>query len=114
MTGSSFAYRYDVGTLYGRVYQIGVRADPSLNDIESFAAVLFYETADGDRTEIARIDDTSHEHGEGDIHLDKLYREHGADRKDHGIDVAGPFEADHYLSERWETFAQQYETTHNK
>lgn len=100
--------------MYGRVYQIGVRADPSLNDIDSFAAVLFYEREDGNRTQIARIDDTEHDDGEGDIHIDRLYREKEAERKDHGIDVTDPFEADNYLSERWERFAQQYEANHGK
>ena len=111
---TSFDYSYEVGSLYGRAYQIGVRADPDLNDIHSFAAVLFYETGSGERTEIARIDDSEHENAAQAVHIDRLYREPAARTKEYDIDVSEPFEADAYLSRRWERFAQQYETNYNE
>jgi hypothetical protein len=38
-----FDYVYEVGSWRERSYWIGVRADPALHDVRSFAVVLFFE-----------------------------------------------------------------------
>jgi hypothetical protein len=110
MTQSEFAYSYEVGQYRTRVFQIGVRADPNLNTVESFAAVLFYERANGERIEIAKIDDS--EHDEGSIHIDQYYREEGAERKDFDIDVSTVYEADDHLADNWRRYVRLYLENH--
>lgn len=107
-----FDYTYDTGRYRHRTYQIGVRADPTLNNVESFAAVLFYEQADGKRIEIAKIDNA--EHDEGKIHFDRYYREDGAGQKDFDIDIESVFEADDRLEDNWLRYARLYEENHTK
>lgn len=114
MTKCSFEYSYTVGKLYDRRYQIGVRADQNLNKVTSFAVVLFYSQPNGERVQIARIDDTSHEDETHAIHIDRLYREADAPRKDFDIEVDTVFEADKYLSDHWRQFAQQFKDAHNR
>lgn len=107
---SEFEYTYDTGKYRNRRYQIGVRADPTLNNVESFAVVLFYERADGERVEVAKIDDAEHE--EGEIHFDRYYRAEGAERKDFEINVESVFEAEDRLEDRWLRYARLYEENH--
>lgn len=92
--------------------QIGVRADPTLNDVKSFAAVLFYEQVDGERVEIAKIDNA--EHDEGTIHFDRYYRAEGAKRKDFDVDVDSVFEAEDHLEENWQRYARLYYENHSE
>ena len=40
---STFTYYHNVGTYRSREFQIGVRVEPNLDVVESFAVVLFYE-----------------------------------------------------------------------
>lgn len=107
-----FDYIYDAGVYRNRTYQIGVRADPTLNNVESFAVVLFYEQADGKRIEIAKIDNAEHE--EGTIHFDRYYREEGAPRKDFDMDIESVFGAEDYLGDNWQRYARLYEENHGK
>lgn len=46
-----FDYMYEVGSLRGTVFHVGVRADPSVDDVDSFAAVLFFELSNGSLVE---------------------------------------------------------------
>lgn len=110
MPQSEFAYSYEVGQYRTHVYQIGVRADPSLNTVESFAAVLFFERADGDRVEIAKIDNS--EHAQGAIHIDRYYREPDAQTKDFDIDVSTVYEADDHLAANWRRYVRHYLENH--
>ena len=105
MTG--FDYVYEIGSWRGRSYRIGVRADPTLDDVQSFAVVLFFERADGSRVEVAKIDDV--EHDEGAVHFDRYYRAEGAERKDFDVDVASVFEAESLLAGNWRRYARIYE-----
>ena len=107
-----FSYTYDTGKYRNRTYQIGVRAEPTLNDVASFAVVLFYEQADSTRVEIAKIDNA--EHDEGTIHFDRYYRSEGAERKDFDIGIKSVFEADDYLEENWRRYARLYEENHGE
>lgn len=106
----TFTYSYEIARYRHRNYQIGVRAEPSLEDTESFAVVLFYRREDGVVVEVAKIDNA--EHREGTIHIDRHYREEDAKRKDFDIDVSNWMEAEDYLSERWKQFADRYEENH--
>lgn len=105
-----FEYTYDTGEYRNRTYQIGVRADPTLNEVESFAVVLFYERSDGERVEIAKIDNAEHEGGT--IHFDRYYRAEGAKRKDFSIDIESVFEAEDRLGDNWLRYARLYQENH--
>lgn len=107
---TDFTYRYGPGVYNGREYHIGVRTDPSLFQPRSFAVVLFYERPDGTTVEVAKIDNSSH--AEGDIHVDRYYRERGAPRKDFDVDISTLPEAERYLRENWRRFAILYDRTH--
>lgn len=109
MTGQ-FDYLHEAGTLRGVVFHIGVRADPTLNDVSSFAAVLFFRKSDGTDIEVAKIDNT--EHREGKIHIDRYYREEGADEKDFTVDIDEAWDADKYLEDNWQHFARTYLDNH--
>ncbi|ELZ45593.1 hypothetical protein C465_13705, partial [Halorubrum distributum JCM 9100] len=84
------------------MFQIGARADPSTNNPESFAAILFFELADGSRIEVAKVDNA--EHDEGEIHLDRFYRETGADIKDFQVPISNLWEAEDHLNEHARTY----------
>lgn len=112
MAQSEFTYIYEQGRLRGTVFQIGARLTPSANNIESFAVILFFELTDGTRVEVAKIDDS--EHDDGDIHIDRYYREADADVKDFDVDVNDAWEAEDYLREHWKHFARTFLETHGK
>lgn len=80
----TFTYWHELGRYRERTYYLGIRADPSLNDVQSFAVVLYYERPEGGSVEVAKIDNSSHD--EGDIHVDRYYRELSAPRKDFDAD----------------------------
>ncbi|MHC3439572.1 DUF7718 family protein [Natrialbaceae archaeon A-gly3] len=109
---SEFTYVYDQGRIGDTVFHIGARHTPSTTNVESFAVILFFELADGTRVEVAKIDDAEHE--EGDIHIDRYYREVGTDDKDFDIDVNDCWEAEDLLKENWNHFAQTYLRNHGK
>lgn len=112
MSESRFTYVYDQGKLRDTVFQIGARHTPSTNDVESFAVILFFERADGTRVEVAKVDNA--EHDEGTIHVDRYYRERGADYKDFDVEIADCWEAEEYLTENWEHFARTYLRNHGR
>lgn len=106
MNDSDFTYVYEIGRLRDTVFSIAARHTPSTNRVESFAVVLFFELAGGTRVEVAKVDDAEHE--EGTIHVDRYYREPGADEKDFDTDIDGPWDAENYLKANWEHFARTY------
>lgn len=110
MNRSEFTYLYEVDATVPVTLQIGVRADPSLDETESFAAVLYFQQADGTQVEVAKIDNAEHE--EGTVHIDRYYREVGAEIKDFSVDIDGWKEADKYLNENAEHYAQTYLRNH--
>lgn len=115
MAQSTFTYTYSPGTPRGTKYEIGVRHDPHIDDVESFAAVLFFSLRDGRRVEVAKVDDS--EHGEvADVHVDCYYREEGAEIKDFNpdADIGGWEDAEDYLVENWEAFANRYFRNHGE
>jgi len=111
MTGQ-FDYLHEAGTLRGVVFHIGVRADPTLNAVDSFAAILFFRNADGEDIEVAKIDNT--EHRDGTIHIDRYYREQGTDEMDFSVDADGVWDADKYLEDNWAHFARTYLDNHGE
>lgn len=115
MAQSKFSYTYGRGTLRGTKHEIGVRHDPDINNVESFAAILFFSLSDGRRVEIVKIDDSDHD-GVDDIHIDRYYREIGADIKDFDRDaeIHGWEGAEAYLNENWEWFANKYFENHGQ
>lgn len=109
---SDFDYLYTAGTHRGIEFQIGARADPSTNDIHSFAVILFFAQADGTRVEVAKVDNSEHE--EGTIHVDRYYREVGTDDKDFDVDIGGMWDADEYLEQNWRRFAKTFLENHGE
>jgi hypothetical protein len=107
---STFIYSHNVGTYRGYEFQIGVRAEPNLNVVESFAVVLFYEPFEEEYVEIAKIDNSEHE--EGAVHFDRYYRTESAETKDFGIEVDSVFEAEDILEENWRRYVRLYEENH--
>lgn len=116
MTQSAFTYTYGTGRLRGIKHEIGVRHDPDVNDVESFAAVLFFTMRDGRRVEIAKVDDSEHDDANADVHIDRYYREVGADVKDFDpdADIENWVDAEDYLRENWKWFARTYLQNHGE
>lgn len=109
---SEFEYAIEVGGFRDRNYQMGIRTDPDINAPmdpsrdASWAVILFFEKEDGERVEVARVDNTEHE--EGTIHVDRLYREKSAERKDFDVDIDSIDEAQDYLMADWRHYARQH------
>lgn len=61
---------------------------------------------------MAKVDDSPHD--EGDVHVDRYYRDLGAEVKDFDIDFDGWADADDYLTDNWQRFAQLYDEHHGK
>lgn len=97
-------YRVQVGEIRDRPYFVLVSARPSLNEIEEFAVVLFYEDPDAEeRVEVARIDDAH-----GYVHLDELYTgERGRSTFDGDV-----WDAQAYLEANWRRFARLHRENH--
>lgn len=112
MTQSKFTYLYSPGAHRSIELQIGARADPNPNNIESFAVVLFFELEDGTVVEVAKVDNS--EHRAGTIHVDRYYREVGTDIKDYDVEISSMWDADEYLQNNWQRFAQVYFDNHGK
>lgn len=109
---SKFTYVYDMGRVKNVKFQIGARHDPNPNNVVSFAVILFFELQDGTRIEVAKIDNI--EHSEGEIHLDRYYRERGAEIKDFEIEVEDCWEAEKYIVDNWKHFASTYLQNHGQ
>lgn len=112
MSQSDFTYVYDVGRIRDTVFQIAARHTPSSQNVESFAVILFFELSDGARIEVAKIDDSEHE--EGNIHIDRYYREIGADDKDFDVDIDDCWEAEDFLQGNWDHYGQTYLRNHGR
>lgn len=110
MTSYTFDYQYSPGSYRGRAYQIGVRVDPDLNHVESFAVLLFYESSSGEIIEIVKVDNAEHE--EGTVHVDRYYREQGTDYKDFDVDFETVYEAEDYVEVNFRQFARHYDENH--
>ena len=113
MSQSSFTYKYSTGERRGIKYEIGVRHDPSMNNVDSFAAILFFTLKDGTRVEVAKVDDSAHD-GENDIHVDRYYREVGTGVKDFDPDIDDWMEAEDHLIANWESFVDTYYQNHGE
>lgn len=111
MTQSEFTYSYQTDTLRGTVYNIGVRLDPDPSRVESFAVVLFFGLPDGTRVQVAKAENSSHE-GESDVHLDRYYRESGAEIKEFDTQFGTWHEAEDYLKKNWQRLANIYYQNH--
>lgn len=113
MQQSEFVYQYELTPeIRGTAHSIGVRTDPSINNVESFAVILFFQERDGTRVEVAKIDDSTHD--EGDIHIDRYYRECGAEVKKFDTSIGDYIEAEAYMKENWQRFARLYNKHHGK
>lgn len=110
MTNSDFTYVYDQDRIQDIPFFVGARHSPNTNNVESFAVILFFELSDGTRVEVAKVDDS--EHDEGTIHVDRYYREVGADVKDFDVDVSDCWEAENHLTENSQRMAQTYLRNH--
>lgn len=107
-----FTYHYEQGCVRGTVYHIGARLDPSPNDVEDFAIVLFFELPSGEVVRVAKVDNA--EHGEGRIHVHRNYREEGRDVRDFDVEISDWVEAEDYLRERAEHMVRTYISNHGK
>lgn len=98
--------RHPLGEFRGRTYYLQVRATPSFNEVQTFAATVFYRDPAEDRAvEIARID-TSH----GYVHFDRLYRR---DRPKDPVDV-DIWEATERLQTNWRRYARSHDRAHGR
>jgi hypothetical protein len=111
MNQSEFTYDYPLDKRREIEYSIGVRHDPSMNNVESFAAVLFFNLRDGTCVEVAKVDNSQHD-GEADIHIDRYYREVGANIKQFDPDIEGWEDAEAYLIDNWKELADRYYENH--
>lgn len=112
MCDSDVTYDYDVGRKRGTIFRIAARHTPNTNCVESFAVILYFPLSDGTWVEVAKVDDT--EHDEGEIHVDRYYRELDADIKSFAVDVDGCWEAEKYLSDHWGHMARTYLDNHGR
>ena len=114
MTQSTFTYKYSVGSRRGTKYEIGVRHDPNMNEVESFAVILFFSLEDGTRVEVIKIDDSEHDGVNEDAHVDRYYRELEADVKDFDPDedIDKWVDAEDYVKDDWKEFADRYFRNH--
>lgn len=113
MNQSDFAYEYELSPKFrGIEYHIGVRTDPSINNVASFAVILFFEKRDGTRIEVAKVDNSTHE--EDDIHIDRYYREIGAKIKDFDTSIDNYIDAEEHLEGNWQQFARLYDDHHGE
>jgi hypothetical protein len=111
---SELTYDYPVDADVPVELRIGVRHDPSINNVESFAAILFFAIRDGTRVEVAKIDDSDHGVDGDSIHLDRYYREVGAEVKDYDIEVGGWDDAEKFLGENAQSFVTTYLQNHGE
>lgn len=97
-------YEVQIGRIQDRTYFLLVSAEPSLNDVQSVAVVLYYRNSITDQTvQIARID-TSHGH----THIDKLYTEQQGSEP-LSVDL---WEAHAHLESNWKRYARLYRRNH--
>ena len=107
MTDSEFTYKVSLDTHRQTTYSIGVRLDPTIDNVESFAAILFFALKDGTRVQIAKVDNTLHS-DQPAIHVDRYYREPNHELKDFDTDIETWMEAEAYLRDNWQRFVRTY------
>lgn len=113
MQHSVFNYSYELESRRGRIYTIGVRADPGLNNVESFAVVLFFQREDGVRVTVVRVDNSAHDDGvEDDIHVDRFDRSLGSDIKQYQAEINDVYDAEEFIRRNWKQFADRYYESH--
>jgi hypothetical protein len=112
MNHPGFTYHYEQGRLRSTVYHIGARLDPSPNDVEDFAIVLFFELPSGEVVRVAKVDNSAH--AEGRIHVHRNYREVGRDIRDFDVDINDWVEAEDYLREHAHRMVRTYLENHGK
>jgi hypothetical protein len=85
-----------------------------MNEVESFAVILFFSLGDGTRVEVIKIDDSEHDGVNEDAHIDRYYRELGADVKDFDpdVDIDKWIDAEDYVKDDWKEFADRYFRNH--
>lgn len=111
MVQSDFSYTYTATERRGINYIIGVRLDPNANNVESFAVILFFRLPEGTDVEVCKVDNSQHE-GEQNIHVDRYYREEGAEIKDFNVDLGDWHGAEEYLCENADKFVDTYYDNH--
>lgn len=112
MAYSGFTYTYEHGNVRGTVFHVGARLDPSFDDVQDFAIVLFFELASGEVVRVATVDNS--ERHDGEIHVHRNYREVGVDVRDFDVGIANWIEAEDYLVENAERMVRMYLDNHGK
>lgn len=107
-----FTYHYEQGRVRGTVYHIGARLDSSIDNVEEFAIVLFFELPSGEVVRVAKVDNT--EHDQGQVHVHRNYREEGRDARDFDVDISDWIEAEDYLREHAEHMVRTYLENHGR
>lgn len=113
MQHSAFNYSYELESRRGRIYTIGVRAEPNINNPESFAVILFFQREDGVRVTVVRVDNSPHDDGvTGDIHVDRFDRSVGSSIKEYDHDIDDVYDAEDFVRRNWKVFADRYYESH--
>lgn len=112
MTSQGFTYSYEYSTVRDTPLFIGARLDPTIDDVENFAIILFFERPSGQVVHVAKIDNTDHH--DGNIHIHRNYREKGRPVRDFDIDVENWHEAEEHLLANGERWAIRYVDTHGQ
>lgn len=105
-----FDYHYEQGRVRDTVYHIGARLDPSPNNVQDFAIVLFFELPSAEVVRVAKVDNT--EHGEGGVHVHRYYREEGRDVRDFDVDISDWVEAEDFLRQHADRMVRTYLDNH--
>lgn len=99
-------YEAQVGRIRDRRYFLRVSAEPSLNDVRSFAVVLYYRDSTLEQTVQVACIDTSH----GYTHIDKLYAER-QETEPLEVDVWGAYD---HLESNWRRYARLHRSNHEQ
>lgn len=112
MSYPGFTYSYEYGTVRETTLFIGARLDPSIDDVDDFAILLFFELPSGEVVHVAKIDNTDRHDGE--IHIHRNYREETRRVRDFDIDVETWHEAEDLIAANAERWAIRYLDVHGR
>lgn len=112
MAYHGFTYSYEYGTVRETTFHIGVRLDPSINDVADFPAVLFFELPTGEVVHVAKIDNSDRHDGRAHIH--RYYRTTGTNERDFEIDVESWEDAEELLTTHAEDWVLRYLDAHGR